>query len=321
MSGFTSTPISGPYADMLDESFGVQNAFYEFNPGKCLMPPYFADIAQQILDARVKDDDVWLVSFPRTGSTWCQEMIWLIGNDLDFDEANKTIQQMRAPMIELSTYFAEYENFIKDYGNSVEIVNNWPSPRFIKTHLPFELLPTELDKVKPKVIYVARHPKDLCVSYYHHCKLFHHMNTTFETFCEMFLGDVIPIGPVFHHYLKFWQKRDEENILFLKYEDLKRDTKGSIRVISKFLDKELSDAQVDELADFLSFDKMRKNPACNMAPILDSQLGKDFQETSGKCFIRQGKIGDWENHMDDAMSSRFDEWIEKKTKGTGLTFD
>lgn len=34
------------------------------------------------------------------GSTWLQEMVWLIANDLDFDKAKGTIQQLRAPMIE-----------------------------------------------------------------------------------------------------------------------------------------------------------------------------------------------------------------------------
>lgn len=38
-----------------------------------------------------------------------------------------------------------------ELGNSVEQVENTPSPRCIKTHLPWDLLPTELSEVKPKV--------------------------------------------------------------------------------------------------------------------------------------------------------------------------
>ncbi len=38
--------------------------------------------------------------------------------------------------------------------NSVELVDNLPSPRFIKTHLPWQLLPKGLSTVKPKVRFV-----------------------------------------------------------------------------------------------------------------------------------------------------------------------
>ena len=47
---------------------------------------------------------------------------------------------------------------------------NRPSPRFVKSHLPFSLLnPRLLDVCK--VVYVARNPKDVCVSFYHHMRL------------------------------------------------------------------------------------------------------------------------------------------------------
>lgn len=97
---YTAKPYNGKYAKRLDEIFGVETSLYEFNPGKVLLPPFFNDFAQKILDAPVREDDIWLISFPRTGSTWCQEMIWLINNNLDFDGAKNTVQQLRAPLIE-----------------------------------------------------------------------------------------------------------------------------------------------------------------------------------------------------------------------------
>lgn len=62
--------------------------------------------------------------------------------------------------------------------DSVDIVAQAKSPRVIKTHLPLSLLPKELtdsltanDRTKPfpcgRVVYVARNPKDACVSYFH----------------------------------------------------------------------------------------------------------------------------------------------------------
>jgi hypothetical protein len=34
-------------------------------------------------------------------------MIWLLGNNLDFDKAKSTIQQARVPLLELSAVFSE----------------------------------------------------------------------------------------------------------------------------------------------------------------------------------------------------------------------
>lgn len=109
-----------------------------------------------------------------------------------------------------------------EIGNSVEQVENMASPRFIKTHLPVPLLPEQLNGVKPKIVYVARNPKDMCVSYYHYCKLVHGLHGSFDEFCDLFIQGKTPIGPIWDHILGFWEQRDEPNVLFLKYEDMKK---------------------------------------------------------------------------------------------------
>lgn len=73
----------------------------------------------------VRDDDIFLIGFPKTGSifhtfiihksfltfdcfnagtTWCQEMVWLIANDLNFEEAGNTFIDERFPLLEFSRY-------------------------------------------------------------------------------------------------------------------------------------------------------------------------------------------------------------------------
>ena len=48
-------------------------------------------------------------------------------------------------------------------------INQYPSPRFIKSHLPLLNLPSNLLD-ESKVVYVARNPKDVTISYFHHLK-------------------------------------------------------------------------------------------------------------------------------------------------------
>lgn len=45
----------------------------------------------------------------------------------------------------------KYVKFFSQLGNSVENVEKSPRPRYVKTHLPWELLPREMNEKKPKV--------------------------------------------------------------------------------------------------------------------------------------------------------------------------
>lgn len=147
------------------------------------------------------------------------------------------------------------------------------------------------------------------------------MNCTFEQFCELLLNDMVPLGSVWKHYLTYWAKRDEPNFLFLKYEDLKKDTPAAVRQIAKFMEKPLTDEQVDSICEFLSFDNMKKNPGVNLANILDKYVGISDLKMNGNSFIRKGQVGDWKNFMTPELSKKFDDWIETNTKGTGLFFN
>lgn len=50
----------------------------------------------------------------------------------------------------------------------------------------------------------------------------HGLKGDFSDFMELFLKERTPIGSYWNHVLPFWQRRNESNILFLKYEDMNR---------------------------------------------------------------------------------------------------
>ncbi|KAI4491865.1 hypothetical protein M0804_003257 [Polistes exclamans] len=316
----TFSTLEGDSADKLDEIYRVKPSFLKVEPGSCLLPPNYVFFAKKIRDMKIYEDDVWIVSHPRTGSHWVQEMVWCIGSNFDY-EASKTLLMIRNPLLEGSALVVtgNFVDWFSKLGDSVENVINASRPRYIKTHLPWDLLPTDIHLKKPKIIYITRNPKDTCVSFYHYCKIFHNIKGSFEDFAELFMNENAPMGPFWNHVLPFWNARKQDNILFLKYEDLKKDQVEIIKKTTKFLDKTITNEQIIELSEHLKFSKMAANPAVNLEQIL-KQKGADENDPNAK-FIRKGKVGDWKNYMSEDLSIKFDNWMKKHLEGTDLKLE
>lgn len=55
---------------------------------------------QKVHELEVYEDDVWLVTLPKCGTTWMQELLWLVMNNFDFETALKTDLELRSPFME-----------------------------------------------------------------------------------------------------------------------------------------------------------------------------------------------------------------------------
>ncbi|KAJ8669934.1 hypothetical protein QAD02_001193 [Eretmocerus hayati] len=292
------------------------------------LPEDYELIADAVENFEVRDDDVWVCSFPKTGTTWVQEMVWGVTHDSDLGNSREHIN-IRFPFLEFSgtTSFARVarREQVTDVPswvpNSVEFCKNSSSPRHIKSHLPFHLLPRQIrnGERKPKIVYISRNAKDTCISYYHFLNSFEGHHGTLKQFCQLFLGDKVIYGPFWDHLLGFWGKEDMKNLLIIKFEDMKKDLQSVIRKTASFLGKELSNDKVLSLADHLSFTQMKENSSLNRNAYLEFIKSTNFfgntecdggnKECEGK-FFRDGRSGQWKTVMSPEMIRRFDERIE-----------
>lgn len=86
------------------------------------------------------------------------------------------------------------------------------------------------------------------------------------------------MGPYFDHLSGFWKLRNLSNILIITYEDMKCDLKEVIQKVASFLDKKLTDDDINTLYEHLQIDSMRKNASCNLEErIKKSAVNKDFK--------------------------------------------
>uniref|UniRef100_A0A0P5S7S9 Sulfotransferase sult n=1 Tax=Daphnia magna TaxID=35525 RepID=A0A0P5S7S9_9CRUS len=308
--------LQSPFKELFPS---YQGGLVSSEPGNFVYHPLYSKNAHEFYHFGIRNDDVWIRTFPRSGTTWTSELIWLMMNDCNFDVANQIPLTIRAPNID--TCYATNSESMASQGFSstvptLEKLAELPSPRVLKSHLPLYLLPPGLlDSCK--VIYVARNPKDALVSFYyfHHMVKFFQFTGTLEQFAEYFIQSKLMWTPYFSSVLDAWANRHHPNMLFLFFEDMKKDIRKEIRKMCSFLNKQLSDEQIETLVEHVKVDNFAKNKSVNLTVEIESGL-----LNKGHSFVRKGKTGDWKNHFSPELNSRIDQWIEDNLAGSDLKF-
>ncbi|KRT84035.1 hypothetical protein AMK59_1524, partial [Oryctes borbonicus] len=117
----------------------------------------FENHVERIKNFQVRDDDIWLSSFPKAGTTWTQEMAWLIVNDLDYKGA-EAVLPTRFPFLELGCV-ADFRHYKRQHPefecpesslDPIGYINKLKCRRLIKTHLPWKYLPLQIQNQSTK---------------------------------------------------------------------------------------------------------------------------------------------------------------------------
>lgn len=263
-------------------------------------------VLTDIENFQVNDGDVLVASFPKSGTTWIQEIIWQIVNGAESNGRTSDVN------MEEKFPYLEY------VYPGLKALKKRPSPRFIKTHMPYHLLPISVRQGHGKVIYIARNPKDVCVSYYHFTRMLSVLNFRgdFDHFLENFVSGRVAFGPWSDHVKQFWGHKGEENILFVSYEDLQKDASGVIRRIADFLGYRISDDQLQRIVQHTAFDTMKNDPLVNYSWWDDLGIRKKKESH----FMRKGKVGDWKNYFTPAMAKEIDDKLLAPLKAVDLNF-
>ncbi|KAK5638159.1 hypothetical protein RI129_012454 [Pyrocoelia pectoralis] len=288
----------------------IIDAYLLFGEDRVCLPKYYEEREAEIENFEIRNDDVIVASFPRTGTTWTQEMVWLLKNDLDYEGAKMDIND-RFPFFELP------ETCNRNCKQLYDELRNKIGTRFLKTHHPFSLLPKQIrdGSRTPKIIFLMRNPKDAFLSYHHLglCALGWRANR--EDFAKVYLADKVLFGPYWKKVHGYWNMRHLPNLLILKYEEMVKDLRSVVQKTCAFLEKgPLSEEQLEKLCTHLSFKSMKSNPAVNYQQLIDDR--KPYNPTINRSFIRSGKVQGYKEEMSPKLISEFDEWIKKNIENT-----
>ncbi|XP_044306053.1 sulfotransferase 2A1 [Varanus komodoensis] len=247
---------------------------------------------------QVRDDDIFNITYPKSGTVWMIEILSLILNGGNPTWNQNVPNSSRAPWITSQL--------------GLEAAQNLPSPRLLTCHLPIQIFPKAFFSSKAKVIYTLRDPRDVVVSYYHFSKMCPPFEDprSFDHFLKSFLNGNVYFGSWFDHISGWMKQKGKSNIFFISYEQLKQDLHGCVERLCHFLGRELDGTAISSVVENASFEAMQKNRMCN-----STMLPKELMDQEKGTFLRKGICGDWKTHFTVAQSEYFDRVYQEKMQG------
>jgi hypothetical protein len=227
----------------------------------------------------VYPDDVFLVSYPRSGNTWTR---FLLGNLL-YPDAPVTFSNIESRIPEI-------------YFNRDRVLRALPRPRMLKSHESFQ-------PHYPHVIYVVRDPRDVAISFYHHNVKARNIPDDYPmtSFVPRFVAGEFDqkFGSWRDNVLSWVSLRGENpNFMMLRYEEMKRDTAGALLQVVAFLEHcsfrkiDSSPEALQRATDLSSPERMR---ALEKEEAASWVLTKSTR--SDKPFVRTAKAGGWKSQL------------------------
>jgi len=290
-------------------AYGREHVFYKFNRGNIIMNDEYWEIVDRVMEFKCKPDDIFLSSYPKSGSHWLQEICWLIQTDADF-ESVKIPQMLRAPRLEDYCFMWHYMDYIKEHipqmVDPIAYTETLPSPRMIKTHMNYESMPLNYNETKPKTIVNIRNPKDVFCSLYPFISNFQAMtNVSQEEFAKVYMSGYCPLADIVEWYLSWWNRRNDPNVFIVTYEETKNDPVNTVKRLAKFLNKEVSEEKIKQIIEFTSVENMRKIGAFELDKLMLA-VNHEVKES----FIRKGKVGSWKEDLSPELNAKMDKYIQ-----------
>lgn len=214
-------------------------------------------------------DDLYIVSFPKSGATW-----------MDFLMANV---HLRMSGDKRSVNFYNVHNFIPDIHYSRNVRNaeqGFPGFRIMKSH-------SGLNPFYKNVVYVIRDPRDVMVSYFNFLRGLGQFPGNISELIRSAENGIL----AWVNHVNGWWKHSSAALPFfvVQYERLKTDPLEELKRFYAFLGFDIPADILRSAIEASSFERMRE---------MEAELnygGRPIGE--GFLFMRKGKSGEWASEI------------------------
>lgn len=269
--------------------------------GVLFLPGVLLGVRRALVSFVPRPSDIFIVTYPKSGTNWMQMILYQLTTDGDVEGLSHLLEAV--PWLEAP------------FGRSRDM-EDYPAPRVIKSHLSYK----SMLKGPGKYIYIMRDGKDVVVSQYYQDQRFPFAsNTTFSQYFERWMRGRIAFGLWFDHVAGWWVHRHDPNVLFLRYEELQRDTESTIRRIAAFCNITLDDERLARTLQRSSFAFMKQHERkIDPLPFVSSEIGVAPQSFGRASFLRKGTVGDWKAHLSTEQRARFEQEFNCRLAPLGI---
>lgn len=235
----------------------------------------------------LKSSDVFLASYPRSGSTWLRFLLFqsLVGESSGFQNVNLAIPDVKRHKVGLP--------FMPNGG------------RLIKTHEAYH-------PEYRKAIYLMRDPRDVALSEYAYQTALGLVNLDLDDYLKKFLTSGVNPFASWKKHVESWLSAplSHEQLLVLRFEDLRKDAFQAVAEIARF-----AGLKPDE-------DRIRRAIADNTTERMSAKEKETPQRASKRGrFIGKGSVGGWRANLKPEQVQRFRQYAGEALERAGYPLD
>jgi hypothetical protein len=236
-----------------------------------------------------RPSDIFVVSYPRSGTTWLQMIVYQILTD-----------DAELPFSHISEVMPWFERKV-GVARFVPLCCKRGEYRVFKSHLSYRRPSPTIPKGPCKYIYVMRDGRDVALSYYRFYQSHMRFQGSFEDFFPLFMRGDVQYGSWFEHVAGWQSARERLDVLFLSYEEMLKDLFGTIRRVAQFCGVDLTEEELERIAGRCTFEFMKRHED-KFDHGTEVMMGLSIKPGQ---FIRAGEAGHGKAALSEAHAAAF----------------
>lgn len=259
-----------------------------------------SDFLENAMAYQPTETDTVIAGYPRAGTTWVAYIINLLKNEGEPLSFGSRLWE-EIPEIGIGRHVKH------TFGNYfVQLAEMVPHPRVLRTHLPYDKAP-----IHPlaKCIYISRNPFDTAVSLYNELCSINEFDGNFEDFFTYFLHGQTDYNDYFDHHKGWLQRKRNNHVLWITFEELKTYPKSVIKQIGDYLGGEYQRNVLDE---FILQKVIENSSLVNMKMTENLLVSPNPNRFNGMSFFNGGLIGEYKKYFTEDQVRKLSEKFKRE---------
>lgn len=232
-----------------------------------------------------RDTDVFVSTSAKCGQTWLQTLLFHLktrGREPSFRGVGL---HGVSPWLEIPSSFAGGAAW-STHDERLAQLESIDDPRVFKMHVVWDEIPRPAGS-RARVVTISRDPREVPYSMFSHLHAMQHRDGPGPTadFDQYFEG-WMDFGFYFKFAASFWPHRNDPDVLWLRYDDMKRDLRAQTERVVDFLGWDVAQEDIDRVLPLVDFQHMR---AQEKTEIFGKNVASRWKEDGH--FFREGGVG------------------------------